>query len=124
MKVNRDDTILKLKDGGILKIDSSSSYSAGCPTCDFGAEYFDDIDFVLNNYVVFCMATTGYGISIGDVISLFGRNIDNFKDMTELHFINFFKHFILTKDKNASIRAYNIKIQDDGTVVRLDEVNI
>ena len=124
MTVNKEDTILKLKDGGILKIDSSSSYTAGCPTCDYGAEYSDDIDFVLNNYAVFCMATTSYGISIGDVISLFCKNINNFKDMTELHFINFFKQFILTKDKNARIMVYNIKIHDDGIVTRLDEVNI
>lgn len=86
--MNSIEFIIKLKDGGVVKVDSDNSYVRGCPTCDYGAEYCNTLwlDLVNINITVRTKNSCDYDLSIAKVIKLFAYDFSN---MTEFEFAKY-----------------------------------
>lgn len=86
--MEKKDFIIVMKDGGIIKIDSDNSYTRGCPTCDYGAEYCNTLwlDLVNFNITVRTRNSCDYDLSIAKVIKLFAYDFSN---MTECEFAKY-----------------------------------
>lgn len=41
--------LLKLVDGGIENIKTDEEYHPGCPTCDYGSQYINDVEVILRS---------------------------------------------------------------------------
>ena len=108
MAVDMNNPVLKLKDGAILKIESSDTYSDGCPTCNYGAVYTNCIDIIFTKYRINIIIDdyNGYGISVGDIICFFGKNIDKIPTKSEYEFIELFKEFLFNKVKHIEYGIY------------------
>lgn len=87
------DYIIKLKDGGIVDISSYENYVSGCPTCDYGAEYINELFLMLTsiNIEIETVSGNGYILSLGNTIKLFAKD---FSEMTEFEFSDFLKKAI------------------------------
>lgn len=111
MSVDINNPVLKLKDGAILKIDTSDSYSSGCSTCNYGAVYTNDIDIIFTKYRLNIVIDdyNGYGLSVGDIICFFGKNIDKIPTKSEYEFIELFKEFLFSKFKHIKWNLHNIQ---------------
>ena len=44
--------LLKLKNGGIVNIQSNEYSYRGCPTCDYGSQYINEITITLTKYII------------------------------------------------------------------------
>lgn len=86
--MNGIEFIIKLKDGGVVKVDSDNSYIRGCPTCDYGAEYCNTLwlDLVNINITIWTKNSNDYDLSLAKVIKLFAYDFSN---MTELEFAKY-----------------------------------
>ena len=91
--MEKKDYIIRLKDGGVLHIDSYDSYYRGCPTCDYGAEYINELDLTLNSINISVETTSGndYILSTANTIKLFAKDFSN---MTEIEFSEYLKKTI------------------------------
>ena len=85
--------IIKLKDGGVLDIDSYDSHTSGCPTCDYGAEYINELYLTLAtmNIEIETNSGNGYVLTTANTIKLFAKD---FSEMTEFEFSDFLKKAI------------------------------
>ena len=91
--------LLTLKDGAILQITDSYSKTNGCPTCDFGADYYNDLDIELKKFKVnanFCSASD-YPCSSKDLLNIFIPNLEKINQMTEKEFIQWFEDIVTAK---------------------------
>lgn len=87
------DFLIKLTDGGLINYEDDVEHHSGCPTCDYGSEYINNITLYLTKYKVTVVLNKMYDylISQGDIIKWFLSGYDYFKVMTEVDFINWFK---------------------------------
>ena len=88
-----DNMLLKMVDGGLVNYtDDCYSYS-GCPTCDYGSEYINEIDITLTSYKIHIKINQMYEyvLSEGQMMRLFLSEYDNIKAMMEKEFIDWFK---------------------------------
>ena len=88
-----NDMLLKMVDGGIVNYaDDCESYS-GCPTCDYGSEYINEIDITLTSYKVHVKVNQMYEyvLSEGQMMRLFLSEYENIQAMTEKEFIGWLK---------------------------------
>ena len=86
--------LLALKDGGIEHIWSDDTYEPGCPTCDYGSHYINDIVITLTKYKIFAHidAMYSYKFSAGDMMLILLPAIKQITEMTELDFIEWFRN--------------------------------
>lgn len=98
---------IKLKNAELLSYTDDSTYYSGCPTCDCGSEYINDIQIITTNYIIDISITQmySYAISQGDVIKIFATNLSA---MTEEEFVEYveksFKN-IVDNDKKIEIKT-------------------
>lgn len=87
------DYIIKLKDGGIEYISSDEQYIPGCPTCNYGAEYINNLYLTLTamNIQIETTSGNGYILSVDNIIKLFAKDFSN---MTETEFSEYLKKSI------------------------------
>lgn len=87
------DYIIKLKDGGVEDIYSYDSHISGCPTCDYGAEYINELNLTLKTIKIFIKVTDGneYILSVENTIKVF---VKDFSNMTEIEFSEYLKKAI------------------------------
>lgn len=87
------DYIIKLKDGGVVGIDSYDSHISGCPTCDYGAEYINELYLTLTamNIEIETNSGNGYVLTTANTIKLFAKDFSN---MTEVEFSEYLKKAI------------------------------
>lgn len=45
--------LIKMIDGGIANYEDNSYRFCGCPTCDYGSEYINEIDITLTHYKIY-----------------------------------------------------------------------
>ena len=86
--------LLKLKDGGIKDINIDNEYeSGGCPTCDYGSRYINNISFIMTEHcmLIECQNEYDYSLSEGEIMKIILPNIDEIKQLTELQFIEWIK---------------------------------
>ncbi|MBR2832981.1 MAG: hypothetical protein IKE75_00830 [Bacilli bacterium] len=103
--------ILKLTDGGIVNIETDNDYIAGCPTCDYGSEYINDIVITTTKFKAMFKISQMYDYVYSDLLKTILGNIDEIKDMRELSFIMWFIDTTL-KDKDErhrELRHFNFE---------------
>ena len=82
---------IKFADGNeLISYDDDTYSSSGCPTCDYGSEYVNEITIRTTNYNVNININCMYefGFSISDAIKMFAVDL---KGMTEVEFIEYIK---------------------------------
>lgn len=98
---------LKFADGNqLISYNDDTSSTPGCPTCNYGSEYINDIDINTTHYhinIVF-REMYDYAFSTADAIRLFAVDIGG---MTEDEFIQYI---------DASV--HKIDALDEYTVIR------
>lgn len=95
--------LIKMIDGGMVNYtDDHESYS-GCPTCDYGSQYINEIDITLTRYKIYVKTNQMYEyvLSEGQMMRLLLSNIDTIRKMTEKEFVDWFKQklYEITKDE-------------------------
>lgn len=85
--------LLKLTDGGIENIKTDEEYYPGCPTCDFGSQYINDVEVILTKHIVRASFNKMYGylLSSGDLMQILLPNADAIQKMTESEFIKWLR---------------------------------
>ena len=88
-----NDMLLKMVDGGIVNYADDCESHPGCPTCDYGSEYINEIDITLTSYKVHVKVNQMYEyvLSEGQMMRLFLSEYENIQAMTEKEFIDWFK---------------------------------
>ena len=70
--------LLKLVDGGIENIKTDEEYLPGCPTCDYGSQYINDVEVTLTKHII--------RASFNNL-----PNVDAIQKMTESEFIEWLR---------------------------------
>lgn len=85
--------LLKLKNGGIVNIQSDEYSYGGCPTCDYGSQYINEITITLTKYIINVNLNKMYEycLSSGSLMIIILPNVDKIMSMTEEEFIKWFK---------------------------------
>lgn len=88
-----NEMLIKMVDGGLVNYMDDCYYHDGCPTCDFGSEYINEIDVTLTKYNVHVRTNQMYEyvLSEGQMIRLFLSEYNAIQTMTEKEFIDWFK---------------------------------
>ena len=84
--------LIKLKDGGLVNYEDGSTYFAGCPTCDYGSEYINDITLTFSKIRVLYSVSRmySYAVSTGYIMKILLNNMNSFSNMTEEDFKEWF----------------------------------
>jgi len=85
--------LIKMVDGGVVSYNDDSTYYKGCPTCNYGSEYINEIWIELTKYKVYVKTNQmySYAISEGKMMVLFLSNCNEIQAMTEMEFIDWVK---------------------------------
>ena len=85
--------LIKMIDGGILNYVDDNYHYDGCPTCDYGSEYINEIDITLVHHTIHIKTNQmyNYALSEGQMIRLFLTEYDTIRTMTEKEFIDWLK---------------------------------
>lgn len=85
--------LIKMIDGGLVNYTDDSYHYNGCPTCDYGSKYINEIDVTLTKYKVHVKVNQmyEYALSEGHMIRLFLSEYNTIQAMTENKFIDWFK---------------------------------
>ena len=104
--------LIKMIDGGMINYSDDTSYISGCPTCDYGSEYINEIRIDLIKYKIFVKLNQMYdfALSEGEMIKLFLSNYNEIQGLTEKEFIDWIKQ-----------KLYEI-VQGDGDVIKRFDV--
>lgn len=104
--------LIKMIDGGLVNYNDDTTCYAGCPTCDYGSEYINEIDVELTTHKIHVNlnAMYGYAISEGRMIKLFLQEYNAIQQMTEKQFIKWFEEKI-----NEMEDGYHTKINYEVT---------
>lgn len=97
---------IKFADGNMLQTYEDDSYARlGCPTCDYGSCYTNDITIRTTNYVIAILFQQmyEYAFSTADAIRIFAVDLSN---MTEEEFI---KHIDTEVHKFDALEEYCVK---------------
>lgn len=84
--------LIKLKDGGLVNYEDGTTYFAGCPTCDYGSEYINDITLTFSKIRVLYSVSRmySYAVSTGYIMKILLNNMSSFSNMTEEDFKEWF----------------------------------
>lgn len=85
--------LIKMVDGGIVNYTDDHESYGGCPTCDYGSEYINDINITLTKYKIHARTNQMYEyvLSEGQMIRLFLSEYNTIQQMTEKEFVDWFK---------------------------------
>jgi hypothetical protein len=91
--------LLKLKDGGIYKIESDSDAFSGCETCDHGSSYINEFIFTMEKGTILIESDQMYehAMTDGYMMELILPNVDFIKGKTELEFFEWMKAHMYQK---------------------------
>lgn len=104
MKVIDDERIiLKMVDGGLVGYSDSTRHTLGCPTCNYGSQYINDIDIDLKRHSVHIEINQmyDYALSEGKMMILLLSNCEQIMKMTEKQFIEWMRKQIIEIVKNG-----------------------
>ena len=89
-----DEMLIKMVDGGIVNYTDDCYHYDGCPTCDWGSEYINEIDVTLTKYNIHVKTNQMYEyvLSEGQMIKLFLSEYNTIQTLTENEFIDWFKN--------------------------------
>lgn len=85
--------LLKLVDGGIENIYTDEEHYPGCPTCDYGSQYINNVEVILTKHIVRASFNKMYDylLSSGDLMQMILPNADAIQKMTESEFIEWLR---------------------------------
>lgn len=85
--------LIKMIDGGLANYVDDCWHMDGCPTCDYGSEYVNEIDITLTKYKIHVKTNQMYEyvLSEGQMMKLFLSEYNTIQSMTEKDFIEWFK---------------------------------
>lgn len=85
--------LIKMVDGGLVNYNDDSYSYGGCPTCDYGSEYINEIDITLTHYKIHVKTNQmyEYALSEGQMMKLFLSEYNTIQSMTEKEFADWFK---------------------------------
>lgn len=85
--------LIKMIDGGIVNYEDDCYSYDGCPTCNYGSEYINEIDITLTSHKIHVKTNQMYDyvLSEGQMIKLFLSEYSAIQAMTEKQFIDWFK---------------------------------
>ena len=88
-----ENLLLKMADGGLVNYTDDCYDYPGCPTCDYGSEYINEIDIALTSYKIHIETNQMYEyvLSEGQLMKLFLSEYENIKAMTEKEFVDWLK---------------------------------
>lgn len=88
--------LIKMIDGGLVNYNDNTYFSSGCPTCDYGSEYVNEIDITLTHYSIHIKTNQMYEyvLSEGDMMKLFLSEYNTIQTMTEKEFVDWLKEQI------------------------------
>ena len=103
--------LLKFTDGGIIDIITDNDYIQGCPTCDYGSEYINDIVIKTTKFKAMFKISQMYDYVYSDLLKTILGNIDEIKNMSELSFIKWFiDNTLKNKDERyKELRSFNFE---------------
>ena len=89
-----NELLIKMVDGGLIDYQDDCYHFSGCPTCDYGSKYINEMYIKLFNYIIYVKVNQmyEYAISQGDVIKLFLCNYNAIQAMTEKEFVDWLKN--------------------------------
>ena len=85
--------LIQMTDGGLVNYEDDCYHYNGCPTCDYGSEYINEIDITLTKYKIHVKTNQMYEyvLSEGQMMKLFLSEYNNIQTMNEKEFIDWFK---------------------------------
>lgn len=85
--------LIKMIDGGLVNYEDDCYSYSGCPTCDWGSEYINEINITLTKYKIYVKTNQMYEyvLSEGQMMKLFLSEYNNIQTMKEKEFIDWFK---------------------------------
>lgn len=88
-----NEMLIKMVDGGLVNYTDDCYHYSGCPTCDYGSEYINEIDIELTHYKIHVKTNQMYEyvLSEGQMMRLFLTEYNTIQTMTEEEFIDWFK---------------------------------
>lgn len=104
----KDRIIFNLKDGGIIDFDTGRYCFPGCPTCDYGSVYSDEIELTMTKHRL-CVSVDSmynYALSDGWLMKTMLRNAEQLHKLTESEFIDWFSAQLNTAGYEPTINVY------------------
>ena len=107
--------LINMVDGGMVDYKDNCECYAGCPTCDYGSEYINEIDITLTHHTVYIKLNQMYNyiLSEGQMMKLLLVNYNTIQAMTEKEFISWLKgeleKIIDEDEKDRCIEEFEIK---------------
>jgi hypothetical protein len=91
--LNMNEMLIKMVDGGLVNYTDDCHHYDGCPTCDYGSQYINEIDVTLTKYKIHVRTNQMYEyvLSEGQMIKLFLSEYNTIQTMVENEFIDWFK---------------------------------
>ena len=85
--------LIKMIDGGLVNYEDDSYSYAGCPTCDYGSEYINEVYITLTQYKIHIRINQMYEFSLseGQMMKLFLSEYNTIQTMTENEFVDWFR---------------------------------
>ena len=88
-----ENMLIKMTDGGLINYEDDCYSYGGCPTCDYGSEYINEIDITLTRYKIHIETNQMYEyvLSEGQMMRLFLSEYNTIQTMTEKEFVSWLK---------------------------------
>lgn len=120
--------LLKLADGGIENIKTDEEHYPGCPTCDYGSEYINDVEVILTKHIIRASFNKMYSyvLSSGDLMEMLLPNVDAIQKMTESDFIEWLRLAFEQKcdeEYEYEYATYNFEVSDKTNISDDDDDN-
>lgn len=103
--------LIKMLDGGIVNYADDHYHYDGCPTCNYGSEYINEIDITLVHHTIHVKTNQMYEyvLSEGQMMRLFLTAYDTICTMTEKEFIDWFKAKLVDIAYEEGIEKFEVK---------------
>ena len=103
--------LIKMTDGGIVNYEDNCYHYDGCPTCNYGSEYINEIDITFVHHTIHVKTNQmyEYAISEGQMVRLFLTEYNTIQTMTEKEFIDWFKARLIDIAYEEAIEEFEVK---------------
>ena len=103
--------LIKMTDGGVVNYEDNCYHYDGCPTCNYGSEYINEIDITLVHHTIHVKTNQmyEYAISEGQMVRLFLTEYNTIQTMTEKEFIDWFKARLIDIAYEKAINEFEVK---------------
>jgi hypothetical protein len=103
--------LIKMTDGGIVNYEDNCYHYDGCPTCNYGSEYINEINITLVHHAIHVKTNQmyEYAISEGQMVRLFLTEYNTIQTMTEKQFIDWFKAKLIDIAYEECIEEFEVK---------------